>query len=117
MKNFNKFRLLAKEKGEKYYFTGKPCKRGHLSKRWTKNGICLECNKFFQLRDRDKRLIGSKKRRIKKIYGCLTIEEYNKLLFDQNNVCKLCNKEFQNAKSTHIDHCHETNKIRGIIMF
>ena len=25
------------------YFTGKPCKRGHVSERWTNNSICIEC--------------------------------------------------------------------------
>lgn len=29
--------------GETYYFTGKPCKYGHLSKRNVKHGVCLEC--------------------------------------------------------------------------
>jgi 5-methylcytosine-specific restriction endonuclease McrA len=28
--------------GEKYYFTGKPCKRGHICKRY-RNGQCQEC--------------------------------------------------------------------------
>lgn len=28
-----------------YYFTGKPCKRGHLSKRRTSDRTCLECAK------------------------------------------------------------------------
>ena len=34
---------LAKQKNEKYYFTGKPCKNGHVSKRNTHNGTCYEC--------------------------------------------------------------------------
>lgn len=27
-----------------HYFTGRPCKHGHVSKRYTQNGICAECN-------------------------------------------------------------------------
>lgn len=27
------------------YFTGKPCLRGHVEKRYTNDGICLECGK------------------------------------------------------------------------
>jgi len=34
---------LAVASGERYYFTGKPCKHGHISKRWTYNGCCVEC--------------------------------------------------------------------------
>lgn len=36
-------RKEGKELGSKYYFTGKECKRGHLSKRLVSNGCCVEC--------------------------------------------------------------------------
>ena len=29
--------------GQRYFFTGKPCRRGHVSKRYTLNGGCDEC--------------------------------------------------------------------------
>jgi 5-methylcytosine-specific restriction endonuclease McrA len=34
----------AKKTGNKYYFTGKPCSRGHIALRKTK-GVCVECMK------------------------------------------------------------------------
>jgi hypothetical protein len=34
------------------YFTGKPCKHGHLSERWTLNGACAECIRVNQDRTR-----------------------------------------------------------------
>ena len=37
-------RKEAKETGAKYYFTGKPCKHGHIAMRKTK-GVCVECMK------------------------------------------------------------------------
>lgn len=30
-------------KGNSHYFTGKPCKQGHIEKRITSNGCCVEC--------------------------------------------------------------------------
>jgi hypothetical protein len=33
----------ARSRGRKRYFTGKPCKRGHLAERLVSSGICLEC--------------------------------------------------------------------------
>lgn len=36
-------RLEAKEKGSKHYFTGKPCKRGHVEKRYVCDKKCLSC--------------------------------------------------------------------------
>jgi ribosomal protein L44E len=37
----------ARLEGSLYYFTGKPCKRGHISKRVTLNMACWECKKEF----------------------------------------------------------------------
>ena len=36
-------RKEAKGKGLKYYFTGKPCKNGHVSERHLSNGACYLC--------------------------------------------------------------------------
>jgi hypothetical protein len=38
-------RKNAKKLGLKKYFTGKPCKNGHTSERYTITGICTECQK------------------------------------------------------------------------
>ena len=40
-----KTRAEAKASGAKYYFTGEPCKHGHIAPRKTK-GACLECLKL-----------------------------------------------------------------------
>lgn len=52
---------------------------------------------------------------LKYLYG-ITLEEYNIILTDQNNLCKICNRhrsEFK--KSLFVDHCHITGKIRGLL--
>lgn len=36
-------RKLAIKAKEKWYFTGKPCVKGHLSKRNTVDGSCSQC--------------------------------------------------------------------------
>lgn len=38
-------RAEALRQGFKYYFTGKPCKNGHVSERYTKRSTCLQCNR------------------------------------------------------------------------
>lgn len=42
----------------KYYYTGCPCKNGHLSKRLTSNGTCYQCilnrNKIYTRNNQDK---------------------------------------------------------------
>jgi hypothetical protein len=42
--NLPKTRQEAKDTGAKYYFTGEPCKHGHVAPRKTK-GACVECLK------------------------------------------------------------------------
>ena len=39
-------RADAKAAGLKWFFTGKPCKRGHISERWANYGACLRCQKI-----------------------------------------------------------------------
>lgn len=52
--------------------------------------------------------------KLKSKYG-LTLDQYNTLLENQNNSCKVCKDLFTNEKLTHIDHCHKTGKVRGIL--
>lgn len=39
-----KTRKEAIEQGSKYYFTGKPCIRGHIGKRLSQSKACVSCN-------------------------------------------------------------------------
>ena len=47
-------RAKAIEKGLPHYFTGNECKNGHLSKRRTLNGGCVDCGKVSIQRHREK---------------------------------------------------------------
>ena len=38
--------------GKTVYFTGKPCRAGHVSQRYTSTGHCLECLRLRALADR-----------------------------------------------------------------
>jgi 5-methylcytosine-specific restriction endonuclease McrA len=51
---YPKTRKEAKETGNKYYFTGLPCTRGHIALRKTK-GACVECMKEDWAIDNEKR--------------------------------------------------------------
>lgn len=52
--NLPRTRQDAKDKGEKQYYTGVPCERGHLSPRKTK-GTCIACMKADYKKDNDRR--------------------------------------------------------------
>ena len=47
-------RQEAKKSGSKYYFTGNPCRNGHLSPRY-RDGDCIQCSRDWHRRAADKR--------------------------------------------------------------
>lgn len=53
-KDLPKTRAEAMALGAKYYFTGEPCKHGHIAPRKTK-GICIECMRLETEKYKDKR--------------------------------------------------------------
>lgn len=50
----------------------------------------------------------------------ISLEEYEKMLDQQNNSCKICNVHIDTLQSKRkknfcVDHCHNTGKIRGLL--
>lgn len=52
---------------------------------------------------------------LKRRYG-VTVEQYNTLFEKQNGCCAICTAhQSQFKKALHLDHCHKTDKIRGLL--
>lgn len=51
---------------------------------------------------------------IKRRYG-ISIDEWNTLFIKQGNKCAICGDTHHHGKNWHTDHCHVTNKVRGIL--
>lgn len=117
-------RTAAQKAGELFFFTGKACIRGHLSKRYTRSGICLECavelkqrkptkgypeyNKKYLRENRQRLNIMARERK----YG-VTEVEYQTCLAQQNNRCAICAKTLDLGRRTHLD--HKDKRFRGIL--
>lgn len=73
---------------------------------------CKKCRKAYG--DENKQKI--KFQRIRNIYN-LTELEYNKILENQNYKCAICKTDKPAGRNNvfHIDHCHTTNKVRGLL--
>lgn len=55
--------------------------------------------------------------RLKNNYG-LSLEDYDNMLASQNGVCKTCGTDKPGGSKGvyfHVDHCHKTGKIRGLL--
>jgi len=50
---------------------------------------------------------------LKRTYN-ITLEDYNRMLIEQNYVCSIC-KNTNLKKRLCVDHCHETGKVRGLL--
>jgi hypothetical protein len=95
------------EKNISDFYTGrKDCKdcKNAAARQWRKDNPENTEKHLARMRER------SKERR----YG-ITQEEFDQMLIRQNNKCKICSGNFKSSKDTHIDHCHNTNKVRGLL--
>lgn len=84
-------------------FCSRPCRlehRRHVGReRW-------KCPKY-----RAKHKAGGLKRKYN-----ITQQEYDTMLENQNNGCKICGKNaLDNGRTLPVDHCHKTGEIRGIL--
>jgi hypothetical protein len=89
---------------DKFYFN----KNG----KYKRQNICKKCMNVYDYKT-------DKNHKLKKAYG-ITLDQYNKLLLKQNNKCCICevdnNGKYKNKKRAFaVDHCHKTNKIRGLL--
>jgi len=79
---------------------------------YRKNNIELEkeWQQTYRESSVEERKIAARKRR----YG-ISNNTYNLLLEAQANCCDICSIEFSDKVRPNIDHCHQTNKVRGIL--
>ncbi len=67
--------------------------------------------KYYKTKDKEK----SRRRRLMFMYG-ITPEDYDVLYEKQQGRCAICGKHQSELKrALHIDHNHETKKVRGLL--
>lgn len=54
--------------------------------------------------------------RLRNLYG-ITLEVYERMLFEQSGVCAICSKTNSDGRRLHVDHCHATGQVRGLLCF
>lgn len=57
---------------------------------------------------------GSRDAQLRTSYG-ISEYDYNRILKEQNDVCKICGGVSKDGKPLHVDHCHKTGRIRGLL--
>lgn len=76
------------------------------------NGMCVVCVRQWKHDNKDK----IRNREYLSRYG-ISLLEYEEMLRAQNNRCATCDKHETEVhkKRLHVDHCHETGKVRGLL--
>ena len=85
--------MVAKRKAYKKSQRGKAADKASRKRNWDKNAPL-----------RDKQLLWR--------YG-LTVDAFNLMLSNQDNACAIC--YLVPDKRLHVDHCHKTSKVRGLL--
>lgn len=78
---------------------------------------CKSCDSICNKKQAKKRSKDRERVRMLKYKYNLTPEEYDLMLKKQKNKCAICKVDNpqSNVQYFHIDHCHKTGKIRGLL--
>lgn len=75
-----------------------------------------QANKAWIKRSQAGKASKRKNARLSKLrkYG-LTQADFDKMLLDQQSACRICGDTLEVGSNIHIDHCHSTNIVRGLL--
>lgn len=83
----------------------------------TLDGVCTyckECRKIIRKEDYERNKKRNAARSRRKRYG-ITASQFALIKGRQGEACAICLNPFLDKKDTHLDHCHKTGQIRGIL--
>jgi hypothetical protein len=101
--------LEAGSIGRTTYKPNRPCRHGHFE-RFVASNNCVECDRNTLERQEVKRKFS----RIHAEYG-LTRDAYLQMVSDQRSACRICNRHEPDHFKLHVDHCHDTGRVRGLL--
>ena len=109
-----KKRRYNPEQQRRWYLKNAEKKKAYVKERYRNNREDrIEWSKNYRKRKPEVTLAS----RLRCNYG-LSVEKYEEMILSQDNKCAICgvgfNSEKRNTKP-HVDHCHKTEKIRGIL--
>ncbi len=86
------------------------CKRckGSAWKDWKKRNPGFDSKRYWANRDHER------ERHLIRKYG-VTLDEYNRLLIEQNGCCAICGRPEPTDRMLDVDHDHATNDVRGLL--
>lgn len=78
------------------------------------SGTCKECRKKYTESTKVERSHYNRKQNLNRRYG-LQLEDYNKMLIEQDFKCAICSSKHSEMEKLCVDHCHTSGAIRGLL--
>lgn len=90
-----------------------PTKLSHLSaEEQSKHHAARKAE--YQLKHKDRLRVVNLNTRLVRDYG-VTLEQRDALFESQGFACAICKSDTSSKKGWHVDHCHKTNVVRGVL--
>jgi len=113
-----KDRERARRRDNKDRYTRSPkavAARLSYMKTYAKTPVYKKAQAAYRARNREKILKQRRGSNYKSKYG-ITVEDYERMLRSQRGRCKICRRKASEFKRRlHVDHCHITGKVRGLL--
>lgn len=90
---------------------------GHPDREHEARGLCKKCyTQAYRAEKGDYDRRARRDYRLRKDYG-LSAAEVDDMYAAQGRKCKLCDSAIPTIIKAHVDHCHDTGRVRGILCF
>lgn len=91
-------------------------KRREQQRRWREKNRARhnELARQSHQRNKHKHIARNMNHHLLKSFG-ITVEQKKDMVIAQQGLCLICSEPFASSRSTHVDHCHATGKVRGIL--
>ena len=81
---------------------------------WAKRDIELQRSKRWQANNKERRARTNANNRLLRNYG-ITLDQYEHMRATQSNRCAICRGTLDGIRNCHVDHDHETSKVRELL--
>lgn len=90
----------------------KECAKKDFKKNYYRNpALHREAGKRWRIKNPGQHRLINRTSHLKRIYG-LSLVEYDQMMITQDGNCAICTEKMEKP---HLDHCHTTGKIRGLL--
>jgi hypothetical protein len=89
---------------------------GHPDKRHVAHGKCPACYTAWLRASNPQKDARDRQKARARFHG-IELEDFERILAEQDGCCGLCGKRLRSRRDRHIDHCHRTGRVRGVLCF